>query len=189
MQKIILTDIDDACVEWSKHFRKVFRETTGHKPSAVDASETTAYGHLSIPELERYILDFNQSEHFENLTPKAGSDRILPQLKKEGWTIVGITACGNDQRTMDLRWKNLNKVFGDGVFSDVRFIQWYECKSEHLSDFQNCPFIDDNIKHAETAHKMGHQAMIIHRSYRRKFKHPHIPYVMDWNEIYQSITK
>lgn len=189
MSKILLTDIDDVLVYWSKHFRRIFKEETGHKPSATDAGETRAYSHLSIDELEHHISNFNKSDHFENLKPKANSQVILPKLKSEGWTIIGITACGRDEQVQELRWKNLNKVFGDGVISDIRFINWYECKSSHLKDFESSPFVDDNIKHAETAYKMGHKAMIMHRCYRRKFKHPEIQYVMDWNEIYQELNK
>lgn len=189
MNKILLTDIDDALVVWSKHFRREFRKSTGHTPSAYDSSETNAYKHIPIPELEKHIIDFNTSHHFENLQPKANSVEILKKLKSEGWTIVGITACGRRQDMADLRWKNMNKVYGEGTFSDIRFINWYECKSEHLKDFENCPFVDDNIKHAETALRMGHRPIIIHRSYRRKFKHSQIPYVMDWDEVYRNITK
>lgn len=188
-QKILLTDIDDAIVSWSTHFRKYFKDLHGHKPTVRSASETVAYGHIPIPELEEHILAFNNSDHFTDLQPKADACKILPKLKREGWTIVGITACGRDQKTAELRWKNINKMFGEQTFSDIRFINWYECKSEHLKDFENCPFVDDNIKHAETAHNMGHRSMIIHRSYRRKFKHPTIPVVSDWNEIYERITK
>lgn len=188
-QKILLVDVDDCVVKWSTHFRKYFKDNHGHIASVRAVSETEAYSHIPVVELEKYITDFNQSEHFENLKPKADACKILPRLKSEGWTIVGITACGRDQKTAELRWNNLNKAFGEGTFSDVRFINWYECKSEHLKDFTNCPFIDDNIKHAETAQRMGHDAMIMHRSYRRKFKHPTIPVVHDWNEIYEKIAK
>lgn len=189
MGKILLTDIDDCVVYWSKHFRRILKQETGHTPSSQNAGENHAYSHLEYEELEKHISKFNKSNHFENLKPKADSQIILPKLKSEGWTIIGITACGKDEQVQELRWKNLNKVFGDGVFSDIRFINWYECKSSHLKDFEDCPFIDDNIKHAETAHSMGHRAMIMHRCYRRKFKHPEIPYVHDWNEIYQEISK
>lgn len=189
MEKILLTDIDDVAVYWSKHFRRIFKQETGHSPSVNDAGESRAYSHLGIEILEKYISDFNKSDHFENLRPKANSEVILPKLKSEGWTIIGITACGRDPVVQDLRWKNLNKVFGKGVISDIHFVNWYECKSSHLKDYTNCPFVDDNIKHAETAHALGHRAMIMHRCYRRAFKHPNIPYVRDWNEVYQEISK
>jgi FMN phosphatase YigB (HAD superfamily) len=189
MEKILLTDVDDVLVRWSKHFRQVFKKETGHTASVKNAGEGIAYGHLDQSELERHITNFNLSEHFENLKPKANSEIILPKLKSEGWTIIGITACGRDPEVQKLRWKNLNKIYGEGVISDIHFINWYECKSSHLADYANCPFVDDNIKHAETAHRMGHRAMIMHRCYRRKFKHREIPYVMDWDEIYEEISK
>lgn len=189
MNKILLTDIDDCIVDWSTHFRKVFRQETGHVASKYNSSETHAFGHIPIPELEKYITDFNKSVHFENLLPKANSYEVLNKLKSEGWTIVGITACGTNVDTQNARWKNLKNYFGEHTFSDVRFIEWFECKSQHLSDFNNCPFIEDNVKHAETALTMGHRPFIIHRSYRKKIKHPTIPCVTDWNEIYKEITK
>ena len=189
MTDTLLVDIDDTIVCWSTHFRKVFRDQTGHTYSKNNPCESKAYSHICNNELQNHIIAFNQSTHFENLKPKANADIILPKLKSEGWTIVGITACGRDEKTAELRWNNLNNAFGEGLFSDVRFINWDECKSIHLKDFNNCPFVDDNIKHVETAYQMGHKAMIMHRSYRKQFYHPNIPYFKDWVDIYQEITK
>ena len=189
MQKILLTDIDDCLVSWSTEFRKYFNKETGHKAIKYSYLEHVAFDHVPFPDLNQSIEDFNSSHHFENLPPKAHSVEIISKFKNEGWTIVGITACGTDAKVQELRWKNMNNLFGDGTFSDIRFLHWSESKAIHLKDFDNCPFVDDNIKHATTALTMGHKPIIIHRSYRRAMAIQDIPYLHNWLEIYKEIQK
>lgn len=189
MNKLLLTDLDDCVFQWSEHFRKVFYEDTGHEASAFHHHESIAYGHLDFNYLNKVITEFNDSDHFENLVPIRNSVDILPKLKENGWTIVGITACGTGDNVKNRRWKNVKSVFGDSLFSDIKFIEYFQCKSIYLKDYQNGVFVDDNVGHTETAAKLGHTSIIINRSFRDDFSHPEILCLNDWDEIYKEISK
>lgn len=92
-----------------------------------------------------YILEFSQSEDFENILPIYGSQNGLELISKK-YHINAITSAGNHEITKKLRMNNLKKIFNWQDDWVVNFVTLGGSKEYYLNKYKKGTiFIDDLI--------------------------------------------
>lgn len=153
MEKIILTDIDDVCLDWTTSF------TTFMKENGYQLKENFRKFHkmedrfeeLGAADVFNYINDFNGSEIVKYLPPLQDSVENITMLSDMGFKFVGITSMGNTPENKERRLYNLRNCFGD-VFGpeNIYHLPLLSRKSDILYEWKDTGYfwIEDNYKNA-----------------------------------------
>lgn len=188
---LILTDVDDVCLNWIAGFRMYASRVLGHKitglPQSWDMSEWL--GVATSDEATAMVNDFNHGKwEFGCLPPVADAEKWLPRLAKDH-DIIAITCCSTDPATVALRRANLYHVFGD-IFQDVICQPLGTNKTTNLLKHGHrnvVAWVEDKAEAAMHGHKVGYRSFLMHQDHNKKHRdeNPHGPlhYVKDWSAI------
>jgi hypothetical protein len=183
--RIILTDVDDTLLQFSDAFQK-WAEQQGiprieciHKAGRIEDS-------LGISFEEAYVitLEFLNSPAFGEIDPEPCAAEVIPQLYRDGYRFVAITACEPSPMTIALRHKNLRDAFGFD-FEEV-FISGFLTgtgKGPYLERYQPTVWCEDNWHHAVLGADIGHNSLLFDRKVNAGMHDPRVRRVADWNEI------
>ncbi|MFA5489882.1 MAG: hypothetical protein WC284_11785 [Candidimonas sp.] len=158
----LLTDVDGVLLDWVGGFERYARELydTNHSMGEKTVSEW-----LRCTETEEHhiVTNFHQHEKFSQLDAYDDAVDILKSLHYHGWTIIAITACGDDPQTKQLRQSNLQKHFGD-IFDDLICTPVHGSKDEALKKFSPSYWVDDMHHHVISGRKHGHHSFHMNRN-------------------------
>lgn len=182
---ICLVDLDETSVQWSCHFQD-WIETKGYQPVG-NLRETHSVENLigvSREEAIRLTNEFNMSDHLRNQLPEPDALEVLPQLHKDGWKFVAITACGIDPGLRVRRREHLEEIFG--FTWEVHTVVLHEPKREILKLFEPTVWVEDNKAHAQDGAALGHRAFLLDRPYNQNSDET-VTRVRDWHDIARAI--
>lgn len=179
----ILTDVDDVLLQYATPFTNAYELKNPN-----NNINTFEQGfNIEHDKVIQMVTEFNHSELFHNLPPVDGAIETIHQLKREGFKIIAITACGTAPDIHKARIKNMKNVFGD-VFEDIQLVDMFQCKRDRLLEFKGSGYIwiEDNIKNYYTGLECGLQSLLL----KTDFNAPTIERTMyNWNDIRNYITK
>lgn len=187
--KLILTDIDNVCLDWTNAFQEFVYKVN---PKLKLAHDCWTFG-LTYEEIDGYIHQFNDatvSDDFGNLVAYRDAVEYMTKLKNLGYEFVGITSCGELQKTKDLRQKNVEVVFGKGMFKEMHCLKVHSSKLECLKKYPSAYWIDDKVSNAADGLEAGHISFNMITPYNRHEDRPDgLIMVETWKEIFNHIMK
>lgn len=190
--KLILTDCDGVLLDWESKFQ-AFAERLGFKFNPGRASVYSIgeqYG-ISHDQSLQLINKFNSSSDFESLEPWRDAKPVVTKLAEEGWQFVVITTAGSHPWTHGLRWSNLERVFGKGVFRSLHVLPIHGDKGTELVKFQDSGYlwIEDKPENAELGYKYGLRPLLMNAPHNIGSYNGHVPRVNTWEDIYRIINQ
>jgi len=190
MSKLILTDIDESCLIWIDPFFDWVKNNLGinHNRNPKVWEFKDQLGVSTSDEADAIIRQFNETHYFGQLDPYPHAKEVITQLHSEGWEFIGISTCSASETTQRLRDENIARVFGK-AFIRTHCIEHHIGKEPTLKQYSGTWWVEDNTHWAETALTYDHKPFIITQPYNVNFKHPKIPRVADWREIYKMVSQ
>jgi 5'(3')-deoxyribonucleotidase len=189
-QKLILTDIDDTTVNWASEFERYLRQTKQHlvpDESLQKFHNIEEWLHCTLEETRQLIYDFNHIDYiWRDLPPLPHAVEAIEELTNMGYKFVAITACSQDESTLEGRWNNLRTYFDD-AFVDCIAVGLGQSKLEYLKKYDPTYWVEDKFKHAMSGIEAGHKSFLIDYEHNRQFEDDRITRVSDWSEIVQYI--
>ena len=185
---IILTDIDHVILVHADSFQKWL---TTEKNMDLSNSDWRNYHRFedwlgNIEYAEQLIKEFNTSVEFENILPGYDSLEVLPRLRQK-YNFIGITACGSDPVTVELRKRNIEKYF-PVIFSDIFCVDRCQDKQPFLEKYENAIWVEDSYNNAIMGRNAGHKTFLVdHLHNRNKNDYKDIIVVDNWLDIEQNI--
>lgn len=191
MEKIIVSDVDGALLDWEYAF-DVYANSHGfYKDPTVKPSFNLAPMYrLKDDHIFSLVKQFNESAAIGFLPALRDAWYWVRKLGEEGWRIHAVTSVSDDPAVKELRIRNLEKQFGK-IFTHVECLPTGGSKRDYLeSNFKDSglTWIEDCVENAELGQELGMRPLIMAHNYNRDYKGP-IPRVMNWEEIYNSVTK
>lgn len=191
-ERLLLTDVDGCLLNWNSVFEQ-YMNTKGFKKC-----DGTTYSLSTQYNIERAIMDglvhdFNSSEFIRDLPAYKDSVEYVAKLKDLGFKFIAITSLGDEKLQYDYRVENLNKVFGEGTFSEVICLPCGENKYTTLTRWQNSGlfWIEDKFSNALAGVALGLKSILVSHLYNashtqsRVLRTP-IP-KCPWDYIYTTI--
>jgi hypothetical protein len=186
--KLILTDADDTVLRFSDAMQ-AFLATKGF------VIETRLRDHHNIPELFNLnmsdtialIQEFHRSPGMEQLLPEPCAAIVLPELHRQGFQFVAVSACLNEPDVHARRVRNLEAAFGF-KWEAVHCIGLQMDKEAILRAYPSSIWVEDVWDHALAGQRAGHRTFLLDRPYNRNNEHTKVTRVKDWHAIAQQIT-
>jgi hypothetical protein len=115
--------------------------------------------------------------------------QYVTKLADEGWEFHCITSLSNDKYAQRLRQKNLDKLFGKGVFTKLVCLGTGDDKDDALSVYKNSKmwWIEDKPENAEAGAKAGLKPLLVEHGHNMNGDYSY-PIVKDWEQIYNTVT-
>ena len=192
MSKVILTDCDEVLFDWASPFEAWVRETYPEHRDAKgvlqDHWHVESWLGCELEESRDMIRIFNGTpEYWTAFKPLPGVVENVHRLYQAGYHFVAITACARDMQTWEGRWKNLNEVFGYGVFDTLHCVGLAEPKADHLARYQPTYWVEDKMKHASAGADAGHKSFLINYKHNEKYRDDRVIRVDHWGDIVEHI--
>lgn len=193
MSRVILTDCDEVLFDWATPFEEWIRETyPEHRDVAghiQDFWHVEQWLGTTLEESREMIRLFNGNPDFWcNFKPLPGVVENVHDLHADGFKFVAITACDTDEATYTGRWKNLNEVFGFGVFDALHCVGLAESKRDHLARYKPTYWVEDKMKHASAGADVGHTSFLINYKHNEQYRDDRVQRVDNWFDIKQHIA-
>lgn len=193
-EKLILTDCDGVLLDWMDSFSKFMLEK-GHTvdPKYIDKYSLAKRFNVDRNVMHDYIVEFNNSAHVSNLPPLADSVEYISKLAKLGFRFIVISSMSNTKEAHDLRWKNLQSVYGD-VFDELILLDVGKDKYEALDCWYNTElfWIEDKFVNSLIGHAAGLQAILVDADHNQDLitsRFPRVSAETPWKEIYNYVIK
>lgn len=192
MSKVILTDCDEVLFDWATPFEDWVRQTYPEHRDAhgrlQDFWHVEQWLGTELEESREMIRIFNgDPQYWTNFKPLPGVVENVHKLYQDGFHFAAITACATDRETYLGRWKNLEDVFGYGVFDTLHCVGLAESKREHLARYKPTYWVEDKMKHASAGADVGHKSFLINYRHNEQYRDDRVQRVDSWHEIYQHI--
>jgi len=190
--KLILTDIDGACLDWEWAFniwmqQHGFEEVPGSK---LNYDMAIRYG-IPRDQVVKLIRIFNESAAIGFLPPLRDAMFYVKRLHEEfGYKFHAITSLSLDPNAQKLREMNLNKLFGPTAFERIICLDTGAPKDTALAEYKDtgCIWIEDKIENAEAGYNAGLKCLLLEHGHNFEYNHPQIKLVKNWKHIYNIIT-
>jgi hypothetical protein len=187
----LIVDCDGVLLDWLAGFTEFIYTTTGQKLNPKGPKKFMLKDWLGVKtddEAAVLVTRFNSGQNglFERLPGLPGAKQALEHAVEGGRQIHVITACLKEERTIELRKKNLLDVFGD-IFKTIICIDLKECKAPYLSKFPPGIWVEDNFENAIKGAQSGHRSFLLRSSHNRYIEarganHP-FQWVDNWGDI------
>ena len=183
MKKIILTDIDGVCLDWSDLFDKYLQKYYPNK-SIEDPTEYESY-----KDLKDIMKEFNNSAWVGFMDPLRDAKYVLNKLSSEGWEVHGCTAMGHDPYAIALRKQNLEMHFPN-VFKRLDTVGFDVPKADWLAQYRGhkCVWVEDKWGNAIAGATIGHKTFLMRHEYNASSDHSKVTKVDNWQQIYYYIN-
>jgi len=193
---IILTDIDDVCLDWLGGFIYYAEHMLGRKlEGRPDTWDLDAWLGVAKGEGDKMVHNFNHDAwEFGCLPAIAFAEMLLPRFVEKGIKIIGITSCSTSQQCQFLRKANLFHSIGKDIFSEVHFLPLKTTKRGVLAQFKDedvIAWVEDKAESAMDGKDFGYQNFLVRRAHNRDFeaKNPDaLLYVDDWRDISKMLN-
>ena len=190
--RIILTDVDGVLLEWENHFTK-WMISRGYKLKDNFVSEYNMQKRFEDHNLniKTEIREFNKSAWMGTQPPMPESQTWVKLLHAEGWTFIPISSQTSDIPAQELRKRRLEELFGEYAFYNFHILETGQDKDDVLAEFHGTGlyFVEDKWTNAMAGLKYGLNPLFIDHEYNRKYKHPKIRRVKNWEHIHNILSK
>jgi len=190
MDKYLLLDCDETCLDWVQGF-KIFADKELGIKLVGQPDQYSMLNWMNMTdknEVMKLVHDFNDNyEGFGSLKPIANAEIYLPKFFKEGYKIIAITASSSKELSKKRRTDNLHDVFGN-IFEEIHCVDTPEEKKKYLQKFPPSIWCEDKIWNAEMGLEFNHKCFLIRSlsSIGHEQKYPKLIWVNDWEEIYNN---
>ena len=169
IEKIVLTDADGVLLDWEVDFNKwMAKHGYEKKVSGVYAMEI-AYG---IPKVEckKLVREFNSSAWVRYLPAFRDARSGVAHLVEAGYTFHCITSLSLDEKAAQLRKRNLEAIFGKGVFTEIVCLDTGADKDEALEKYKDSGlyWIEDKTQNANLGQTLGLKSILIDHSHNKE---------------------
>lgn len=190
--KVILTDCDGVLLDWEYSFA-VWMKSHGYRLVDNYSTHYSIHHRYGIEKQESKKLTrlFNESSDIGYLTPLRDSIKYVRKLHEEhGYVFHVITSLSKLKSASELRKKNLNRVFGKGIFEEVICLETGADKDDALEPYRGseCYWIEDKPENSTLGADLGLSSIIIHHQYNSLYHDHRVARSNNWKEIYRLIT-
>lgn len=191
--KVILTDVDDALLDWSSPFIQWVRDNAARWTPVCenlrDCENIETWLNCNYAETRELIAEFNgHPDIWPSFKPLPGAQAAVERLVEAGYKFVAITACDADTWSYEQRFNNLRTAFG-GAFDTLHCVGLGGSKNEYLARYKPTYWVEDNWSHAVHGAELGHKTFLMDYKHSRHQSDSRITRVNNWNEIADSILK
>jgi len=159
----VLLDWEGGFAAWMAEVHDILVDPNG--PQDYSLSEWIGCDAMSVV---RYVREFNESEHFTQLSALPGAKEAVRLLYANEFTLRVLTACGDTPSVSAARVNNLRKVFTAHSFERVEVVGLGASKVSHL---KNLPagswWVEDNYGHALDGLEVGLKPLMIRNTHNR----------------------
>jgi len=185
--KLILTDCDGVLLDWEYAFN-IWMTEKGH--TLVEPLSYNISKRYNIPKdkANSLVKFFNESASIGYLPPLRDAMHYVKKLHEEcGYIFKVITSLSTQPHAVDLRKKNLAKLFGTAI-DDVICLDTGADKDEALEPYRDSGllWIEDKYQNAEVGAKLGLNSIIVEHGHNMDYN-SNIPLVKSWREIYEMV--
>lgn len=186
MTRVIITDLDDTLLQFSSAFTKWMTATQGIVPTmpCEDARTVEELFGISMTDALPFITEFFRTPEFTMIAPFDCAANIIPDLRRDGYKFVAITACEASPEIEQARRHNLREAFGfdfDEVHLTGLFVP--SGKDPYLKRYDSTIFVEDNEEHALSGANIGHTALLLPRKRNEHFSHDKVVRINDWHDV------
>jgi FMN phosphatase YigB (HAD superfamily) len=189
MKKTMLVDADGVIFNWEYAFNLFMEE---HGFETVDGSKLiynigVRYD-ISEKQGKTMIKHFNESAMIGFLPALRDAQEYITRLADEGWEFICITSLSTNKYAQKLRRKNIDKIFGCGIFKDVICLGTGADKDKVLEQFEgsNLWWVEDKVENALDGEKVGLRPLVMEHGYN--MDDDRVRRVKNWKEIYEIVT-
>ena len=190
-QYTILTDADGVLLNWRDSFDyyMMYNHSIFATGDVREYDQTIRYN-MASEDINRYILQFNNSSNIGFLPPLYDSVKYVKKLYEMGYTFKVITSLSLNPFSQELRTKNLKKIFGNAILS-IDYLDTSADKDEILEEYSHTYpehyWIEDKVKNAFVGAKFGFDSMLLKHPYTKLEDTTGITVCSDWKQIYERI--
>ena len=162
MIKTILTDADGVLLDWEVDFNKWMTQKGYTKQVAGIYEMEVAYG-ISKVECKKLIKEFNSCAWVRYLPAFRDARSGVAHLVEAGYTFICITSLSLDEKAAKLRKRNLEAIFGKGVFTELVCLDTGADKDEALEKYRDSGlyWIEDKTQNANLGQTLGLKSILI----------------------------
>jgi len=193
-ESIILTDCDGVLVNWNLKFSDwmikkgyaVIDETAYQVGKRFGKNR---YG-LSNELSNELISYFNESAVIESLPPMRDAIKYVRKLHEEfGYVFKVITSLSDDLDSARLRKRNLDVLFGEGVFDEIVCLPCGADKDGALEKYRGTDlyWIEDKPENADLGVSLGLDSILLEHSYNMSYN-GFATKAKTWKDIYKYVT-
>jgi hypothetical protein len=183
--RIILTDVDDTILMFSEAFQRWAGQQGYERVRCIHEAGTVedSLG-VSFDDAYPIVIEFLNSPAFGLIEPEPCAAEVLPELYREGYRFVAITACEPSPLTIALRHTNLREAFGfDFEAVHVSGFKTGNGKGPFLEQYRPTLWCEDNWKHAVLGADLGHNSVVFNRALNAGKEDGRITRVGNWHDI------
>ena len=182
--KTILTDCDGVLLFWEEHFHK-WMKSRGYSQHTHGIYELNGMYDISKNESERLVREFNDSAWIAFCPAFRDARSGVARLVENGYKFVCITSVGDTEYVHYMRQKNLDDIFGRGVFEKLICLDPSLSKKHSLVPYQGSDhwWIEDHPKNAILGAEMGFKTVLVDHSYNQDVSHELIHRKSHWKDI------
>jgi hypothetical protein len=188
----ILTDADGVLLNWRDSFDYyMMKEHNIFAEGDVRTYDQTVRYNMPFEDMQRYILQFNNSSNIGFLPPLYDSVKYVNKLYELGYTFVVITSLSLNPYSQELRTRNLKTIFGDAM-REIIYLDTAAEKDDILEEYSDYYpghyWIEDKVKNAFVGAKFGFDSLLLKHPYTKLEDTTGIAVMSNWKSIYERIT-
>lgn len=189
MKKTMLVDADGVLFNWEYAFG-LWMEEHGFKE--VDGAKLLydigARYNIDRDQSKKLIKIFNESAAIGFLPPLRDAVEYVTRLADEGWTFICITSLSTNKYAQKLRSRNLEKLFGKNVFTEVTCLATGANKDAALAKYAGSGmwWIEDKVENAHAGANVGLRPLVVEHGFN--MNDDSVRRVKNWKEIYEIVT-
>lgn len=185
----IILDCDEVLLNWQRGFRTflLLSDKLNLDPGPPNFYGISKWLGVSKERGNAWMREFIEVEGngFDRLDPVEGAVEAVHAMRARGYSLVVLTSCSDNPRTIERRRQNLIAVFGD-VFEEIRGVPLGASKLPELMRHEPSMFIDDHPGHIASGEVAGHTSVLMRAStnlseYEGRLGHA--PCAYDWQEL------
>ena len=189
--KVILTDADGVCLNWTYAFC-CWMEQNAYTQIANGSHEYNIAKRFSITpdEAVAKIKVFNESAAICFLPALRDAVYYVKRLHEEhGYVFRCITSLSLDPNVKKLRQMNLESLFGKTAFDELVCLGTGAAKDDALAPYKDSGlyWIEDLPKNCDLGIKLGLKGILMDHPYNKELNDPRIQRAHNWKEIYEII--
>jgi FMN phosphatase YigB (HAD superfamily) len=189
MKKTMLVDADGVLFNWEYAFglwmeEHGFKEVEGGKL----LYDIGARYNIDRDQSKKLIKIFNESAAIGFLPPLRDAVEYVTRLADEGWTFICITSLSTNKYAQKLRSRNLEKLFGKNVFTEVTCLATGANKDAALAKYSGSDmwWIEDKVENAHAGASVGLRPLVMEHGFN--MNDDTVRRVKNWKEIYEIVT-
>lgn len=191
--KIILVDCDGVILDWEPAFTR-WMMNIGYQRNRDSDGEYKIHKRFKVGRDIRtldLVTEFNESPAIGTLKPLRDAVEYIRRLHFEhGYKFHCITSLSTHPVSQAYRQKNLDEVFGAGIFERLVCLPTGSDKDNVLAEYRDsgCYWLEDKYDNAVAGVNAGLQSLLMKHSYNEFFNHPKIRMVENWQHVYNIVV-